>query len=101
MTGEKTDKPSTQKTANPDPRYPNKWLYIISAAIGAGYGLAVRLLAGSQREILAVMSIGFVFFMPFALGCIAVYVAEIRRPQRMRTWIWLPWLSCWLLWVAR
>jgi hypothetical protein len=93
MTGEKTDKPSTQKTANPDPRYPNKWLYIISAAIGAGYGLAVRLLAGSQREILGVMSIGFVFFMPFALGCIAVYVAEIRRPQRMRTWIWLPWLS--------
>jgi hypothetical protein len=88
-----TDGLSSPKTSNPGHEFPNRWLYIISAAIGAAYGLAVRLLATSHREILAVMSIGFVFFMPFALGCIAVYIAEIRQPQRVRTWIWLPWLS--------
>jgi hypothetical protein len=28
--------------------------------------------------------------MPFALGCIAVYIVEIKQRQRIWTWLWLP-----------
>jgi hypothetical protein len=71
----------------------DSWLLVASVAIGAAYGLFVRLLGVFNSDVLRVMSIGFIFFMPFALGCIVVYVTEIKRPQRVFTWIWLPWLS--------
>jgi hypothetical protein len=71
----------------------NRWLYIASAVIGGSYGIVLRVLANLHVDVLRVMTIGFIFFMPFALGCIAVYIAEIKHPQRVRTWIWLPWLS--------
>src|SRR5215472_1223909 len=67
-----------------------RWLLITSVVIGAAYGLSVRLLAAFRWEILQVMSVGFLFFMPFALGCIAVYIVEIKQPQKTITWIWLP-----------
>jgi hypothetical protein len=79
-------------TAETDVKTNHKWILIASVAIGAAYGLTVRLLAGMHKDFFSVMSIGFIFFMPFALGCIAVFVAEIKRPQSVRTWIWLPWL---------
>ncbi len=69
-----------------------KYLLLVSAAIGAAYGLSFRLLANSHPDWLTVMSVGFIFFMPFALGCISVYIAEVQRPQRVRTWFFLPWL---------
>lgn len=71
-----------------------RWLYVASALAGGSYGIFVRLLAFHLKtEIFQVMSIGFIFFMPFALGCIAVYVVELNRPHRIWAWISLPWLS--------
>lgn len=67
-------------------------LLILGAAIGFFYGVGLRLLANSNVTHLAVMTLGFTCFMPFAMGCITVYFAEIGEPQRVRTWIWLPWV---------
>ena len=87
------DYQSDPASNRPDADLKNKWLLIASVAIGAAYGLSVRMMAATRFGVPWVMSIGFIVFMPFALGCIAVYCAEIKRPQRVRTWIWLPWLS--------
>src|SRR6266481_1988378 len=86
--------PSHNEPINhPDDRSPNRWLYLGCALIGGIYGLTIRLAASWQGDILRVMSMGFIFFMPLALGCIVVFIAELKRPQLIRTWIWLPWLS--------
>src|ERR1041385_1952454 len=67
-------------------------LVILGALLGFLYGFGLRLLANSNAAHMAVMTIGFTCFMPFAMGCVTVYFAEIGQPQRIRTWIWLPWL---------
>src|SRR6476646_1512087 len=82
-----------ENAGDPGENVSNRWLYIASAMIGGIYGIMLRIMANLHSDFLRVMSIGFIFFMPFALGCIAVYIAEIKRPQTVRTWIWLPWLS--------
>jgi hypothetical protein len=82
-----------EKASDPVAQVSNRWLYIASAVTGGTYGLVLRIMASLHSDVLRVMSIGFIFFMPFALGCIAVYIAEIKRPQRLWTWMWLPWLS--------
>ena len=71
----------------------NRSLYIASAVIGGIYGLTLRIMAAWHVDVLRVMSIGFIFFMPFAQGCIAVYMVELKRRQKIRTWLILPWLS--------
>jgi hypothetical protein len=88
-----TDPHRNENATSPGNEFSNRWLYIASAVIGGSYGLVLRILANLHVDVLRVMTIGFIFFMPFALGCIAVYIAEIKHPQRVRTWIWLPWLS--------
>jgi hypothetical protein len=67
-------------------------LIILGVAIGFFYGFGLRLLANSHVTHMAVMTMGFTCFMPFAIGCVTVYFAEIGEPQRVRTWIWLPWI---------
>jgi uncharacterized membrane protein YhaH (DUF805 family) len=67
------------------------WL-LVGAVIGAGYGLSLRLLAATHFAGLEVMSFGFIFFMPFALGCVTVYVAELREKQTAWVWVLLPWV---------
>ena len=76
-----------ENAANPNENVSNRWLYIASAMIGGVYGIMLRVMANLHSDFLRVMSIGFIFFMPFALGCIAVYIAEIKRPQRLWTWM--------------
>ena len=51
--------------------------------VGAAYGLVVRLVLGSAEmgDVFGVMTIGFIFVMPFVLGVIAVSAA----PPRVRT----------------
>src|SRR4051794_27373718 len=51
--------------------------------VGAAYGLFVRIAFGqdSLRDLFGVMTLGFIFVMPFVLGVIAVSVA----PRRERT----------------
>jgi hypothetical protein len=71
-----------------------RWLYLASAFVGDIYGIFVRFIAFRlQAHIFSVMSVGFIFCMPFALGCIAVYVVELNQPRRIWAWLWLPWLS--------
>jgi hypothetical protein len=67
-------------------------LLMLGAAIGFLYGLGLRLLANSQGAHYVVMTVGFICFMPFAMGCITVYFAEIGEPRRIWTWVWLPWV---------
>jgi len=51
--------------------------------VGAAYGIFVRLVLGSSemRDVFGVMTVGFIFVMPFVLGVIAVSAA----PRRVRT----------------
>lgn len=66
-------------------------LIILGAATGFFYGIGLRVLASYQPAHYVVMTAGFICLMPFAMGCIAVYFAEIGAPRRVRTWILLPW----------
>ncbi|HET8892008.1 MAG TPA: hypothetical protein VFQ41_24130 [Candidatus Angelobacter sp.] len=67
-------------------------LVILGAVIGFLYGFGLRILANSSLSHVAVMTMGFTCLMPFAMGCITVYFAEIGQPRRVWTWIWLPWV---------
>jgi len=64
-------------------------LFAYGAAVGMAYGLVLRfgaevLLRGS---VLPVISIGFLFFLPFAMGFVSVFLVE--RRQRQAVWVWL------------
>lgn len=67
-------------------------LAFAGAVVGVVYGVGLRLLASFHSANFEVMTIGFIFLMPFAMGCISVYIAEIKREQRIWTWFLLPWL---------
>jgi hypothetical protein len=66
---------------------------LIGAAVGLTYGLSLRLLAGLHVSGFEVMSLGFIVFMPFALGCVTVYFAELRGRQSLWVWALLPWVA--------
>ncbi len=66
---------------------------MIGAAVGLTYGLSLRLLAGLHASGFQVMSLGFILFMPFALGCVTVYCAELRSWQSLWVWALLPWVA--------
>jgi hypothetical protein len=58
-------------------------------AIGAAYGLFIR--GGAQlfpgSKVFAVMSVGVILVLPFAVGFASVYIIERRQPQP--AWVWL------------
>lgn len=58
-------------------------------AIGAGYGLAMRLIVdfGPHSNILAVVSVAFVFLTPFCMGFLSVFLVERRQGETV--WFWL------------
>jgi hypothetical protein len=87
------DQTLVENASNPGDQSSYRWLYIASAVIGGVYGLTLRILASMQVDVLRVMTVGFLFFMPFALGCLAVYIVEIKRPQTVWAWLVLPWLA--------
>ena len=58
-------------------------LVILGAVTGFLYGFGLRILANSSSSHLAVMTMGFTCFMPFAMGCVTVYFAEIGQPRRV------------------
>jgi hypothetical protein len=70
-------------------------LAVMSVATGVSYGLLIRLGARllPQSAYFAVMSIGFVFVLPFAMGFVTVYVIERRQPQHVLMWLLLSCLS--------
>jgi hypothetical protein len=69
-------------------------LFASGAGVGLIYGLVMRL--GMQwfheSHLFLVMSIGFLFFVPFAMGFISIYWIERREPQGFAIWVFLPWL---------
>jgi hypothetical protein len=69
-------------------------LLLYGAMIGLLYGVGLRLWAHfyQPRGDSAVMLIGFLFFVPFAMGYISVFIAEIKREQPIWIWVLLPWL---------
>jgi hypothetical protein len=68
-----------------------KTLALIAGGIasGAAYGLFVRW--GSRlfpsTQVFAVMTVGFLFFVPFGVGFVSVYIIERKRSQPI--WMWL------------
>ena len=58
-------------------------------AVGAAYGLFIR--GGAQlfpgSKIFGVMSFGFLFVLPFAVGFASVYVIERRQPESVLVWL--------------
>ena len=75
--------------------YANTKLLIFGAIAGAVYGTCIRL-AFSPHAVspsFAVMSLAFLFVMPFASGLLSVYFAEIRQKQSVVVWLLVPWLT--------
>ncbi|MFZ0957025.1 MAG: hypothetical protein WAN60_11835 [Candidatus Sulfotelmatobacter sp.] len=72
-------------------------LKIVAYAVVAGflYGLAVRF--GSRvfprNAAFQVMSLGFMVFLPIAIGFVTVFLIERKQPQSFSTWLLLPWVS--------
>jgi hypothetical protein len=64
------------------------------AVVGLAYGLAVRYgsRAFPNSRVFQVMTLGFMFFLPFAIGFSTVFVIERRRAQRIWAWFLLPWI---------
>jgi hypothetical protein len=58
-------------------------------AVGAAYGLFVR--GGArlfpQSSVFAVMSLGFICVLPFAVGFASVFITERRQPQPVLNWL--------------
>ncbi len=77
-----------------DKRERNRNWLIIGAGVGVSYGFAVRLLSHFlDRDSSMVMTVAFTCFLPFAMGCVAVYFAESSEAQRVGTWLLLPWAA--------
>lgn len=64
------------------------------AAVGLAYGLAVRYGARvfHNSMVFAVMTLGFMLFLPFAIGFSTIFVIERRRVQTIWVWFLLPWI---------
>lgn len=86
---------------DPDPvvrenqnRIQRRNLLLVGTAMGFFYGLAGRLLYLAVPRIYGsfVMTAGFTCFVPFAMGCVTVWVAEFRQRRRWSTWLMLPWV---------
>ncbi len=75
--------------------YSNVKLLLLGAAAGIGYGIFIRLAFGTRavNQFVGVMSLAFLFVMPFVCGFIAVYFAEIRQPQSVVVWLLVPWIT--------
>jgi len=73
----------------PGSAWQNATLLAIGVVTGASYGLFIRW--GAQLlprgQALIVMSVGFLFFLPFAVGFVSVYVVERRQPQSVLMWL--------------
>jgi hypothetical protein len=73
--------------------------YPALSGIGAGilYGLAARLLfsstwnQGPNMTLWGIMTFGFIFIVPFALGFLTVYIAELDKKRSWWFRIFMPW----------
>jgi hypothetical protein len=72
----------------------NRKLAAFGAAVGCVYGLAIRFAAKSfpASQLFQVMTIGFILFVPFAIGFTTIFWIERRRNQPIWVWFLLPWI---------
>ena len=72
-----------------------KQLVCAGAIIGALYGLFARFVFGLDvlKNFFEVMSVAFIFGIPFALGFITVWFGEFQKQNRWIVWLFMPWLS--------
>jgi hypothetical protein len=72
----------------------NWQLILLGAAIGLAYGLLIRF--GSRifpsSSFFQVMTLGFMLFLPFAIGFVTIFVIERRRAQPIWMWFLFPWI---------
>ena len=75
--------------------YSNVKLLLFGTGVGALYGIFIRLAFGSHslNQFVGVMSVAFLFVMPFVCGFLAVYSAEIHQQQSVAVWLLVPWLT--------
>src|ERR1700721_2950137 len=78
-----------------DDAKPKVGLKVVAYAVIAGflYGLAVRFgsHAFPQSSTFQVMSLGFMVFLPIAIGFITIFLIERQQPQPLSTWLLVPW----------
>ena len=67
---------------------------VAGAVVGLAYGLAVRYGARAfpTKLVFQVMTLGFMFLLPFAIGFSTIFVIERRRAQSIWVWFLLPWI---------
>jgi hypothetical protein len=83
---------TTSAAAIPKPRR-NFLLLLTGTGVGLAYGFCLRLVDLLPRtQTSRVMTFGFIVLMPVAVGCITIYLAEIRQRQKLWVWFILPWL---------
>ncbi len=75
-----------------------RWVAVGAVALGAAYGLGMRLAFGSDADVLGalggVMSLTFLFLVPAVVGFVTVYVHPGKRADWKRgTTVFLPWVS--------
>ncbi len=72
----------------------SRWI-LLGLGVGLTYGLIFRLLSRfhSWGYGIGIMSVAFLFAIPFAMGFITVFISEREAPRRAWTWFVLPWLS--------
>jgi hypothetical protein len=72
----------------------NFMLIASGAVLGLLYGASIRF--GSRMfpnsSVFVVVSLGFVVFLPLAMGFVSVFIVERRRPQPLWIWFLLPWI---------
>lgn len=71
-------------------------------AAGILYGAIARLAFSYNRfqEFWSLMTVGFIFFVPFTLGILTVYYGEKERTRSWRYRIFMPWVPCLILMSA-
>lgn len=76
------------------PRKSNLELIGLGAATGLTYGLLLRSLGKAipLSSVFAVMTLGSMLFLPFAMGFVTIFVIERRRTQPVWMWFLFPWV---------
>lgn len=69
------------------------WSLLWGVLLGVAYGIFLRsTVRVFHSNLIAVMSISFVFLIPIAMGFVSVFTAERESHQGVLMWIVLPWL---------
>jgi hypothetical protein len=66
----------------------------VGAVVGLALGIAVRVGYNffPDSKIFQIVTLGFIFFLPFAIGFVTVFVSERGGPQPVWSWFLFPWI---------